>query len=392
MPTPRKSTQNWRLFRADRTTDIENYFQEWHGASALHLSILPKARGLALGALGLAAIVVAPLAIYACEEETGSQPQDYTSLLQGLTDDVAVPKTADFVTQADALVASLKTLETTNDATSLTAAQEAWRSARKAYRFLDAEHYGPVTEIGTTDRVDTFPIDAAGVTALAAQPPADLAATPNHVKGFLGLEALLFKADALTDPKARMVARMMGEDIAAAARALADAWTTGGFNTQLKTAGKGSTRYATQRAALDDVMAGVGYALELVVAVDLANPLGRQNNGQPDTSKVQTALSDNALADMIATLDGVSAAYEGKGFNVITRSQSAPLDDTFRSQLGACKTKLSALARPFSTTLTTQTAAVSDAYEACKTAKNTWTTEVTSALGATVKPADTDGD
>lgn len=354
------------------------------------MTIFPASKSVLLGALGFATVLVAPLAIYACEESTGSQPQDYTSLLQGLTDDTTIPKTTDFAAQADALVTRLSALEASNDAASLSAAQDAWRAARKAYRLLDAEHYGPSSEQGISDRIDTFPIDAAAVTALAAQPSPAVAAAPNNAKGFLALESLLFKADALTDPKARLLARMYGEDIAAAAHALADAW--GSFGTQLKTAGKGSTRYATQRAALDDVMAGVGYALELVVAVDLANPLGRQNNGQPDQSKVIAAPSDNSVADMVATLDGVSAAYEGRGFTVITRSQSAPLDDTFRSQLATCKAKVSALIRPFSTAIVNQTSVVIEAYEACKTAKNTWTTEVTSALGATVKPADTDGD
>jgi predicted lipoprotein len=358
----------------------------------LHPLPLSKARAVILGALGFAAAVIAPLTIFACED-TASQPQDYTSLLQALADETTVPNANGFATQADALVTSLKTLETTNDAASLKAAQEAWRATRKAYRLLDAEHYGPMTEQGTTDKVDTFPADPGALASLAAQPTPGVAAAPNNAKGFLALELLLFSpGNELADAKKRTLARTLGEDIAANAHALADAWTTGGFATQLKTAGHGSTRYATQRAALDDVMAGVGYALELVVAVDLANPLGRQNAGQPDPKQVVAALSDNSVADMIATLDGVSAAYEGRGFNVITRSQSAALDDTFRSQLATCKSKLTALSRPFSSAIVSQTSAVTDAYEACKTAKNTWAAEVTSALGATVKPADTDGD
>jgi predicted lipoprotein len=358
---------------------------------------LSKARGA--GAAGLAVALLVPLLVYACDDSTSSPPLDYTALLQGLTDDTTVPATASFATEADALVTSLQSLETANDAASLTAAQSAWRAARKAYRLLDAEHYGPVTEQLTSDRVDTFPVDPAAIAALAAQPAPAVAAAPNDAKGFLALESLLFSADgdaaaltALADPKTRALARLLGEDIAAAAHALADAWTTGGFATQLKTAGSGSTRYATQRAALDDLVGAVGYALELVVAVDLANPLGRKNAGRPDQTQVIAALSDNSVADMAATLDGISAAYEGRGFTSLVRTRSAPLDDTFRSQLATCKSKLTALTPPFSRAIVNQTTVVLDAYEACKTAKTTWNNEVTSALGATVKPADTDGD
>lgn len=341
---------------------------------------------------------VTVVALYACDDNTSSAPIDYTALLQAMPDDTAVPATAAAAAQADALVTSLKTLETANDAASLTAAQNAWRAARASYRKLDALHYGPVTDLATNDRVDTFPADPAAIATAAGQSSPAVAVAPNNAKGFSALETLLFSADgdaaalaALANASTRTYARLLGEDIAAATHAQADAWS-GTFAAQLKTAGSGSTRYATQRAALDDLVGGVGYALELVVAVDLANPLGRKNAGRVDQTQVIDAISDNTVNDMVATLDGVSATYEGRGFTTLVRGRSAPLDDTFRSQLATCTSKAKALAPPFSRTLVYQQAAVQDTYDACKTAKTTWNTEVTSALGATVKPADNDGD
>lgn len=347
--------------------------------------------------LFLAAGAAVSVAAYACDDSTSSPPLDYTALLQNLTDDTSSPTTAAFAAQADALAASLTTLETTADATTLAAAQTAWRAARRAYRLLDAIHYGPTVELGTSERVDTFPADTAAIAALAAAPPANLDAAANGAKGFLALESLLFSTDgdaaalAALDPNRRTLARLMGQDIAAAAHQLADAWSTG-FATQLKTAGSGSTRYATQRAALDDLVGAIGFAFETVVAVDLANPLGRQNGGRPDQKMVVASVSDNSVTDMVSTLDGILATYDGRGFNTLVRSRSAPLDDAFRKQFAECTNKLKALPPPFSRAIIYQTAAVLEAYNACKTVKGTWNAEVTSALGATVKPTDNDGD
>jgi predicted lipoprotein len=351
------------------------------------------------GFLGFAAAAIASsIGVYACNDGTSSPPIVYTQLLQNLTDDTATPTTARFANQADALVSSLNALETSADAATLRAAQAAWRSARHAYRLLDAMHYGPKAELETSDRIDTFPADVSAIATLASAAAPPLSGAANNAKGFLALEALLFSEagdgaalEALAEPKKRALARSMGEDIAGAAHQLADAWSFG-FASQLKTAGNGSTRYATERAAVDDLVGAVSYAFEIVVAVELANPLGRKNAGRPDQSQIIARISDNAITDMLSTLAGIRATYDGRGFTTLVRTRSASLDDAFHAQLAACEDKLKALPPPFSQALLYRTSAVLDAYDTCKTAKATWNVEVTSALGATMKPADNDGD
>ncbi|HYP90814.1 MAG TPA: imelysin family protein, partial [Polyangiaceae bacterium] len=226
-----------------------------------------------------------------------------------------------------------------------------------------------------------------------------------HAKGFLGIEYLLFSRDGdaaalarLSDDdeqgfRRRTLVRLMGDELLASAHELNDAWdpAKGGYATEIEQAGAGSKRYPTQRAALDDVVGGIAFALELVVGVRLAEPLGKRADGTPDPALDPTSASDSASADMRATLDGVRALYDD-GLAGRARSKSTALDERIRTQLDSCRAGVESIPSPFRSALTDDTAKVESAYQACKVAKSTWNTDVTSALGATLKPSDNDGD
>jgi putative iron-regulated protein len=232
-----------------------------------------------------------------------------------------------------------------------------------------------------------------------------VASAGGHSKGFLGIEYLLFSnkgaAAALAllqgdgaPSRRRTLARSMGDEVASSAHQLDDAWAPakGGYANEITGAGAASTRYPSQRAALDDIVGGVGFAFEEVVGVRLALPLGRKAGGTPDPSLDPTGASDSAAADLKASLDGIDALYGGAGLSSRVRMQSTVLDDRIAGQISDCATKVAAIPAPFETALTGATASVQASYDACKAAKGTWNTDVTSALGATLKPSDNDGD
>ncbi len=270
-------------------------------------------------------------------------------------------------------------------------------------------HFGPIADLGLSERIDVAPARDGDIDAiLKAATPIDASTVSKaggHSKGFLGLEYLLFSADGADaalapfvtndDAASRRAAltHAMADEVAATAHQLRDAWTDkDGYAHEIDDAGKSSERYPTQRAALDDIVGGVGYALEIVVGVRLAQPLGHKSSGGPDPSLDPTPASDSAAADMQASLEGVRALYDGDGFSARVHSKSAVLDDRMTSQLDACAAKVGAIPTPFSTALTADTATVEAAFDACKTAKGTWNTSVVGALGATLKPGDVDGD
>lgn len=339
---------------------------------------------------------------------TGAPELDYGPLLGNVSQQVILPEHRQFVTQAQALVDSVQMLSDSPDEVSLQAAQAAWREARKAYRTLDALHVGPGYTLHITEAIDVSPIDLDGIEALVTGSGAvDDQAVRNagaKKKGFLGLEYLLFAepssklpAPALADDdwavRRRLLAISMADEIAKLARDLDAAWEgDDGAAAQLEQAGKGGTKYATQRAAVDDLIGGTGYALELIVGVRLALPLGRHNGGTPDPSLDPTLRSDSAVADMQASLAGVFALYSGDGLSAVIRGKSSALDQRVLDQFTAGEAKLNALPAPFETAVVDDTALVQEAYDSTQALKKTWNTDVASALGATARTGENDGD
>jgi predicted lipoprotein len=356
---------------------------------------MKKAHYAAPALLGLLA------AVYACEN-TGTQPPDFSGELSTLTNTVVIPAHTAFAARSDELVTSMQQLQTTTNADSLTKAQTAWRAARAAYRSGDAVHFGPIEDKGIASRIDLAPADPNGIDALAnGQVTIDVhtvGAAGGNVKGFLGLEYLLFPSDALTKlsaPGHRLeLAVAIAQEIDNSAHELLDAWdpAKGGYANEVINAGKTSKRYPTQRAAFDDFVAGVGYALELVVGVRLAEPLGKKGNGTPDPTQDPTRASDSAVADLTASISGVKALYEGQGFEAMLKAKNTVLDSRAVSEIADCSAKAAAIPTPFANAVLNQTAVVTGAYDSCKTLKTTWNTDLTSALGATLKPGENDGD
>lgn len=343
-----------------------------------------------------------------CGEEGGAAtpPIDYTALLRDLSEKVAVPTHQAAATEADALLVTLRTLESAPSAESLAAAQVAWRKARAAYRRLDAFTFGPMTQTAIDIRIDASPADHGGIeSTINGQEAIDVGMVGRlggKKKGFLALEHLLFRDKdggsavlAGFEPNGRrgQLARAVGEEIAASTHQLADAWdpAKGGYGAEISNAGNGGV-YSTQRAALDDLVGGGAFALELVVGVRLAMPLGRKTSGNPEPEQDPTLASDSAVADMLASMQGISALYKEAGFSSLIRAQEPNLDDKALAELGDCQSKLGAIPAPFGASVTGQNATVQAAFEACKALKLTWNTDITSTLGATLRPLDTDGD
>ena len=341
---------------------------------------------------------------------TDAPPRDYGPLLENLTQQVIVPEHQAFASEADALVSSVQALVDGPDAESLAGAQAGWRSARKAYRVLDALHFGPGSTLHISERIDVTPAEPDGIEALAAGnaeiADSTISKAGGHEKGFLGLEYLLFandSADLAAAPtlvgddfseRRRALALAMAHEIQKSAHQLDDAWEpgVGNYVGQIETAGKGSTQYASQRAAVDDMVGGVAYALEMIVGVRLATPLGHKSDGVPDASLDPTLRSDNAIADMQATLAGIAAVYDGDGFSSIVRVKSARLDETVESGFSNVTQTLAVIPAPFGDSVMNDTPIVKAAYDAGVALKRTWNTDVSSALGATTKPSDNDGD
>jgi predicted lipoprotein len=341
----------------------------------------------------------------ACSDD-GSKTDaiDYAPVVSALTQDVALPAYDRAATSGDGLVSALSTLQTSPTAATLSAAQDAWRTARAAYRQLDAFSFGPLTELAIDARIDVAPADPSGLEKIVAGSDSldvtYVGRLGGQQKGWLGLEYLLFDtaqgqplAQFQASARRATLARAIGEEIAASLSQLNEAWSSEtGLAHELLTAGAGSTRYRSQRAAIDEFVGGGAYALEYVVGNRFAEPMGRKSTGTPDPSLDPTLASDSTKSDALATLASVRALYEGRGFSSLIAPRAAALDTEATNELNACTTSIDAIPGSFDSALTQAFDSVQAAYDACKQYKLTWNTDITRTLGATVKPLDTDGD
>ena len=345
-----------------------------------------------------------------CANNTDAPPASYGALLVTLGEEVILPEHREFVTQADGLVAALQALEQSpDDEDTLEAARAAWRAARKAYRMLDAVQLVPDVNLRITERIDVTPVDGPGIEKLASGTGAvDDAAVSNaggKKKGFLGLEYLLFPepegsdvAPVLRDDRARerrlTLAVSMADEIAASARELDGAWERDQDNyiEEFEHPSLNARRYQTELDAVNDLVGAGNYALEIIVGIRLALPLGRKTGGTPDPSLDPTPRSDNAVEDMQSSLAGFSAVYTTAAFTGAVQERSAALDAQVHSEISSSRLKLADIPAPFASAVVDQTPIVQAAYDATKALKHTWNADVTSALGATFRVGDNDGD
>lgn len=348
----------------------------------------------------LALLTLAP----ACGDSTGTNGVDYAPLLATLTDSVAVPGIAAFTTATDALVPALMTLETTPTAANLASAQKVWRETRASWRKIDTvTSFGPASDELLRETIDATPADDAGIEATVngsdSLDAAAVAALGNQLKGFLGLEHLLFSTsgnDAVlatltgdgAPSRRRALAVLMAQEVAKHAHKLSDDW--GAYATEVRTAGHGSTRYAIQKDVLTLYVGGVVGALDLVTHTRLALPLGRKNSGVPDPSADLTPGSDNAVADMNDTLAGVKAMWTAPGLSSFVMAASVNTEASGAQD--ACIAKVAAIPAPFATALTAAAQPVQAAYNACKVWKGLWFSDLVGAIGANPLVLEGDGD
>ncbi len=185
------------------------------------------------------------LALCACG--SGGTPAPHAGprriMLHDVALNVVVPTYEALVTATEAQVAALMALEAQPDATTLDAAQTAWRQARSVWKQSDAFAFGPAATLRSAAKIDWSPIRddrieraIAGATSFDSAAIEDLGA---NVKGLLALEYLLFDANG-DDAAAlatlsgngarsrRAYARALAENLRDQSILLRDAWSPSG--------------------------------------------------------------------------------------------------------------------------------------------------------------------
>jgi predicted lipoprotein len=362
---------------------------------------------------GAALAPAAALGAAGCEPVEG---YDAGPVLADVVHIVILPTQADAAAKATDLDTAADALSQAPTADSLAAAQAAWRTARAPWRSCDAFAFGPVESEGLGAAIDWWPAKPDTIEEkIAAGVPIDAAyieSLGTSAKGFMALEYLLFDpaggeaavlASLEGDPAAarRAYVAAVAADLAAKSDALRAAWAEdqGNYAKEILLAGDGSQVFGSQKAAVDELVNQLVFRADVLLNAKIGKPAGNANGGVPLPDTEESPRSDNSLADMLATLAGLRAVYEGEyggkdgmGIADLVRARNAGVDDRVRAAFADAKGKIEAIPAPFRTAVTEHPAEVTAAYESVRVLKRTLATEVVSVLGSTLRFNDADGD
>lgn len=380
--------------------------------------------GLTLAALALAGCVDAPVA---------PVPPPARPLLAQVARGVIVPGFDSVAVRTERLSAALQALAADPSTARVAAAQGAWIAARQAWELTEAFGFGPARTGGFDARLDTWPLDLAGLGAFLGD---STAVTPDNVAlldptlvGFHGIEAVLFGAldtplDGSGTPSALAAARapeavvaglaapgsgprrlaylsLTGRALARTAASLRDAWAPGGgdYAGQLATAGQPGSVYASIAAGVAEVVGGLADPPEEVGTSKMAEPLAA--SGADALRFQESRFSDNTLADLEANLASAWAVYLGVdahvaaalapdalpvgapfGVRAIVLATEPTLDARVRADFAAARGALAAIRPSFGTALLTNRGAVLSAQAAVLRLRDTLLSRVAPLVGA----------
>ncbi len=362
-----------------------------------------------------AAAVGAQLTTVACGENTPSRENNGPTLAF-LAPSVFLASYRDLDGAAKTLATAASALRDAPTAATLATAQSAWREAMKAWRRTDAFAFGPVVTRSSQAGIDFWPANGATIestlSGTSTLDDAGIAQLGGNVKGLAAVEYVLFDS---TNGDASVLTALSGDAglrrrtftalIASALEKrtaeLFNAWDAAGenFTKEITSAGSGSAAYGSQKAAVDDIVNYMIFAIESVVRARLAKPIGKESGGVAQPALEESPRSDASLDDMLATIAGVESVYVGSyggatgpGVSALITARNVDLDTRVRAAIANAKAVLAAVTPPMRTALLGDKTALEAAYEGVNALKRLLATEVASILGSALQFGDNDGD
>ena len=308
---------------------------------------------------------------------SGYSGYNATALLANEANSVMLSDYQDLSTQTASLQTAVQAFAAFPTAATLAAARSAYRTARAPWEAAEGFAFGPVETQLFDDRIDTWPLNATDLATLLASSqaltPGYLASLDGGLQGFHPLEYLLFGLDAnkqLGDFTARELAFLTGsaQNLHTYAGQLLKAWQPtsaggGGYANTLATAGPANTTYASQKAALQDILGGMHGAIDELGNSKIERPVA---SGSPDL--VEARYSDNSKAEFLKNLQGVENIYLGRyyaggpgnglGLSDLVKQRNPNADTKLKAQFIVAENAIQAIPGTFDQAITQNTQAV----------------------------------
>jgi putative iron-regulated protein len=319
----------------------------------------------------------------ACGDTTTqpSTPFDASALLADVPSKVIFPTYVDLETRAGALHAAVVTLDGATTDDNLTAAQEAWRATRRPWEQSEGFLFGPVETQGIDPGIDSWPVNVADLDAVLASSAvltkAYIDGLDGTLKGFHTIEYLLFgagngKTAADLTSREREYLLAVTESLQGSVSQLRQAWDPAGqnFSATVATAGEaGNTIYASQSAAMQEIVNGMVAICDEVGNAKISDPFDQQ-----DRALEESQFSDNSNADFADNIRSVQNLYlgeyrsgSGTGVRALVLARNPGADATIQGDITAAIAAIEAMTPNFGEAITANAVAVEAARTAVRT-------------------------
>lgn len=278
----------------------------------------------------------------------------------------------DMYAKSEALLASVKTLNTETTDANLQASRDLWKAVRSTWEKTEAWLFGPISADNIDPRIDTWPIEKNAFEAILAGND-ELTATyvnglEDALKGFHPIELLLWgengdKTAAEFTPREKEFLLALTTNLNTLAESVKSSWVNG-YTMQLATAGKGSESFSTQKAALVQLVDAMAGICDEVANGKIAEPFTQQ-----DPTKLESPFAKNSLVDFTNNVKGVMIVYkanfakDGKGIEDFVRLYNLQLDNKIKNAHLAAITALESIDVSFSEAIISQGQKVQNAMD-----------------------------
>ena len=303
----------------------------------------------------LTGMVLALTACNAGTDDPDPAPVTTTQVLHDISTQVIYATYLDFQIKTDVLQKAVTLFGKAPNGANLSAAQKAWRDARVPWEANEGFLFGPVVTIPVDEMIDSWPINRVDLDVmLQSDDPLTkdfIDGLDGTLKGFHALEYLLFgdpsnagdldKYAAKLTPRELAYLQAVSASLKGKVDELVQAWNPAGGNFlgELRTAGKGSTLYATEGQALEELLNGIINICDEVSGEKMYRPFHAE---PPDRNEEESHFSDNSTNDFADNLRSARNVYlgtyfgkGGKGLKALVEKKDPALAAKVETQLDA---------------------------------------------------------
>ena len=266
-------------------------------------------------------LIVLCLFLSGCGGDDRKKDFDRTLILKNQAENLIIPAYETFRDRITALNNSFAALKQKPGINTLTAAQNAWKNAKLAWKVCEVYNFGPGAELGLETAFDRWPANKTGIEAAIAnyQPVGTYLTTlGSNVKALPALEYLLYHESGENTVKALKenvnrinylvdLGRQLAADIAKLSRAWADYQVK--FSTDVGNKSSSGTTLLANKMV---------FVLEIILKNKLKQPAGIGVAKKAAIDKVESPyarISAEAIRQNLVTLQATFNGGSGQGFD-----------------------------------------------------------------------------